>query len=146
MNSNNSLRNYKHDISGKFKDISSALSGMDEASFQDPANNEVFHAIHEVLLKMIKTSRNTIAENLNQSMTLVVTDGEANSELAKLQIQGVTVRYVLTADKVTYFLFLQENKGNPAFLLGKIYSVLPVKKIRNEITNCDLRESIEGLV
>ena len=86
------LCNYKHDIAGKFKDISTALASLDENSFDDPENNEIFHAVHGVFLKMVKTSRNTKIENLKQSMELVVSDNEPNLDLPKLQIKRDTTR------------------------------------------------------
>src|SRR5665647_2355645 len=109
MNSNNPIRNYKHDISGKFRDISTVLSSMDEEVFDDPANNEIFHAVHELLLKMVKTSRNTMLENLKQEIVLVVSDKEPELSLAKLQLEGVTVRYELQADSMKYYYFQREN-------------------------------------
>ena len=143
MNSSNTIRNYKHDISGKFKDISSAISSMDESAFNDPENNEIFHAVHEVLLKMVKTSRNTMLENLKQEIVLVVSDKEPELSLPKLQIEGVTVRYEMKNEKMEYYVFLTENSGNPVFLLGKIHSVLPIQRFRNEIEDAKLYKSCE---
>ncbi len=145
MNSNNVIRNYKHDISGKFKDISSAISSMDDGAFNDATNNEIFHAVHEVLLKMVKTSRNTMLENLKQEMVLVVSDKEADLSLSKLQIEGVVVRYEIKDDLVKYYLYLSENEGNPVFLLGKIHSALPVKEIVLDSTDLDLKAQMESL-
>ena len=118
MNSNNPIRNYKHDISGKFRDISTVLSSMDEEVFDDPANNEIFHAVHELLLKMVKTSRNTMLENLKQEIVLVVSDKEPELSLAKLQLEGVTVRYELQADSMKYYYFQNENDGDPNINIG----------------------------
>lgn len=143
MNSSNTIRNYKHDISGKFKDISTALSSMDENAFNDPDNNEIFHAVHEVLLKMVKTSRNTMAENLKQEIVLVVSDQAPDLSLPKLQIEGVTVRYEMKDERVNYHIFLSENVGNPIFLLGKLHSVLPIMRLRNVIENGNLYKAIE---
>lgn len=145
MNSSKTIRNYKHDISGKFKDITTAINTLDEKSFEDDDNNEIFHAVHEVLLKMVKTSRNTILENLKQEIILVVSDNEPNVSLSKLQIEGVTIRYELMTKSTVYFLFLNENKGNPAFLLGNVFAVLPIKKIRNEVENKEIHRLIECL-
>ena len=145
MNSNDVIRNYKHDISGKFKDIGTAIASMDETAFNDATNNEIFHAVHEVLLKMVKTSRNTMLENLKQEMVLVVSDKEADLSLSKLQIEGVTVRYEIKNDLVKYYLYLSENVGNPIFLFGKIHSALPVKEIVLDSTDLDLKAKMESL-
>jgi hypothetical protein len=135
MSSTNIIRNYKHDIAGKFKDISTALNAMDESAFSDPSNNEIFHAVHEVILKMVKTSRNTMIENLKQEMVLVVSDGEPDLNMPKLQIEGVVVRYEVKEGEMQYKIFLSENLGNPVFLFGKISASLPVKRIQNEISD-----------
>ena len=132
-NSNNPIRNYKHDISGKFKDITSAIASMDESAFNDSSNNEIFHAVHEVLLKMVKTSRNTMIENLNQEITLVVSDKEADLNLSKLQIEGLTVRYEMKDEKMKYFYFQVENKGEVKEHVATILSLLPVRSVLNEM-------------
>lgn len=146
MNSTNTIRNYKHDISGKFKDITMAINSFDEKSFENVDNNEIFHAVHEVLLRMVKTSRNTILENLKQEIILVVSDQTPDMGLAKLQIEGVTIRYEVNNENITYSLFLNENKGNPAFLLGKVFAVLPVKEVRNEIAKENTYVIIERII
>ena len=133
MNSNNPIRNYKHDITGKFKDISAAIASMDENAFNDSSNNEIFHAIHDVLLKMVKTSRNTMIENLNQEITLIVSDQEADLNLSKLQIEGVTVRYEMKNENMKYYYFQDENKGEAKEHLATILSLLPVRSVLNEM-------------
>jgi hypothetical protein len=133
MNSNNTLRNYKHDISGKFKDISTALASMDDHALNYPDNNEIFHAIHEVLLKMVKTSRNTIAQNLQQEIVLIVSNQRPNMELSKLQIEGVTVRYEVQAESMKYYFYTSENQGDPNINIGKLSAFLPFRGIVNEI-------------
>ena len=145
MSSTNSLRNYKHDITGKFKDISTALHSMDESSFTDPDNNQVFFAVHEVLLKMIKTSRNTMKENLKQDMILVVSDKSPNLDFQKLQIQGVTVRYEIHNDQASVYFFLSENTGNLIFHLGSVHAVLPITSTKCDLDSGDLKETIGSL-
>ena len=132
MNSINPMRNYKHDISGKFKDITTALASLDENAFQNPENNEIFHSIHEVLLKMVKTSRNTMIENLQQEIVLVVSDKEVDRSLPKLQIEGVTVRYDLVQGQMEYFLFKKENEGDLNYSIGSIIACLPIRNIRKD--------------
>jgi hypothetical protein len=62
MNSIERFRHYKHDIVGKFRDISTAINSLDENTYSDPENLEIFEAVHEVLEKMVVTSRQTILE------------------------------------------------------------------------------------
>ena len=145
MNSTNPLRNYKHDIAGKFKDINTALAAMNENSFENPENNEIFHAIHEVLLKMVKTSRNTMRENLKQDMLLVVSDKDPILDLPKLQIEGVIVRYESTAAQVTYSLHLSENEGDMVFNLGRIHPSLPIHKINFDLKDKELEASLRKI-
>lgn len=145
MNSNNVIRNYKHDISGKFKDIGTAIATMDESAFNDVDNNEIFHAVHEVLLKMVKTSRNTMIENLNQEIVLVVSDKEPDLSLSKLQIEGVVVRYEMKNEKADYYYSLKENEQDVAFSLGRIFATLPVKNIILDSVDLELKARIESL-
>ena len=81
MRSNEKMIKYKHDIIGQFKDLNMAISTFEASDFDGTAKLEVFHAVHEVLLKMVKTSRNTIAQKLNQEIILVVSDEEADLNL-----------------------------------------------------------------
>ena len=129
MNSTEAIRNYKHDIAGKFKDISSALSALDEHSFENPETHEIFHAVHEVILKMVKTSRNTILNHLSQDNLLIVTDAAPDVSLPKLQIEGVVVRYSGHEGTVTYFYSRQENEKNEEVKLQAIKSLLPINQI-----------------
>lgn len=133
MNSNNPIRNYKHDISGKFRDITAAISLMDESVFHDTENNEIFHAVHEVLLKMVKTSRNTMIENLKQEIILIVSSEEPDLSLQKLQIEGVTLRYSMKEDEVFYYIFKAENEGDSEVLVSIARTFLPIKKIQGDI-------------
>ena len=129
MNSNNVIRNYKHDISGKFKDIGTAIANMDESAFNDAGNNEIFHAVHEVLLKMVKTSRNTILENLKQEIVLVVSDKEPDLSLSKLQIEGVTVRYEMKDECMKYIYAKSENQGSVEVGIKVLKTFLPIKTV-----------------
>ena len=132
MNSTEAIRNYKHDISGKFKDISTAINSLDENSFNDPEAFEIFHAVHEVILKMVKTSRNVILENLSQDLILVVSDNEPNLELPKLQIAGVVVRYDATGSDLKYFYSKSENQGSVEVHIEVLKTMLPIQEVKLE--------------
>jgi hypothetical protein len=132
MSSTNIIRNYKHDIAGKFKDISTALNAMDESAFSDPSNNEIFHAVHEVILKMVKTSRNTMLENLKQEMVLVVSDAEPDLNMPKLQIEGVVVRYEVKEGEMQYIYSRLENEGSLEVHIEVIKKLLPVNSVKFE--------------
>lgn len=129
MNSTEAIRNYKHDITGKFKDISMAINTLDENSFTDLQDHEIFHAVHEVILKMVKTSRNTIANLLNQEMTLVVTDIEPRLDLPKLQIEGIVVRYESNGPDLMYIYSKSENLGSVDAHIHVLKTLLPFKLV-----------------
>jgi len=129
MNSTEAIRNYKHDIAGKFKDISMAISTLNENSFNDPEAHEIFHAVHEVILKMVKTSRNTIANSLNQEITLIVTDAEPDLDLPKIQIEGIVVRYESNHSVMRYIYSKAENQGSIEAHLEVLKTVLPFKNV-----------------
>ena len=132
MSSNSTMRNYKHDITGKFKDITTALNAMGDDAFEDPENNEIFHAIHEVLLKMVKTSRNTLLENLKQEIVLVVSDQEPDTSLPKLQIEGVVVRYEMKNGDMRYLYSSKENSDDLKQNLAKISCLMPIKSLMED--------------
>ena len=60
MNSTEIMIKYKHDIIGQFRDINAAVASFEASDFEGPKKLEVFHAVHEVLLKMVDTSKATI--------------------------------------------------------------------------------------
>jgi hypothetical protein len=132
MNSTEAIRNYKHDISGKFKDISTAINSLDENSFNDPEAYEIFHAVHEVILKMVKTSRNTMASHLNQQVLLVVSDGAPDTTLPKLQVEGVTVRYGGDSSALRYVYSKMENQGSMDVHIGVLKTLLPINSVEYE--------------
>lgn len=130
MNSIEAICNYKHDIAGKFKDISTAISALDEKSFDDAENNEIFHAIHEVILKMVKTSRNTIAQKLYQEILLVVTNDNPDMNLPKLQIEGITVRFTGDNSTIKYVYSKPENEESLVDVhSGNLKTLLPIKSL-----------------
>lgn len=133
MNSTEDFRNYKHDIVGKFKDISTAINSLDDCAFDDSENNEIFHAIHEVILKMVKTSRNTILENVKQELVLIITDQIPDVSFSKLQIEGAVIRYEMKKDVMNYYLFLKENNAEIPQVVAKVMALLPIKNIVHEV-------------
>ena len=66
MNSTEKMIKYKHDTIGQFRDLNMAISSLDASDFEGEEKLEVFHAVHEVLLKMVKTSEITLKELNNR--------------------------------------------------------------------------------
>lgn len=130
MNSIEAIRNYKHDISGKFKDISMAINSLDENSFDDPQAHEIFHAIHEVILKMVKTSKKTIINNTNQEVDLIMTSDEPNIKLPKLQIDGITVRYLAKDSSIRYIYYYAENQGPVEMHIELLKILVPFRNLK----------------
>lgn len=130
MNSISQLQNYKHDITGKFAGISSLVQKMDSSVFVDPGNCEIFHAIHEVLIKMVQTSRETILEELNQSMVLCISSNEVKIDLPQIQIKDLKLRWESAPEETTYYYFNRENSGPIGPNIDMIKTWLPIKTIR----------------
>ncbi len=132
MNSTEAMRIYKHDIAGKFKDISTAIKALDENSFNDPEAREIFYAVHEVILKMVKTSRETISHKLNQEILLFVTNAAPDINLPKLQIEGVNLRYIEDNSTIMYLYSKTENEGSLDVHIGVLKILLPIKFVEYE--------------
>lgn len=146
MNFNNSLNHYKHDITGKFKDITSVVSLFDVSTLQDAKNLELFHAVHEVLLKMVQTSRQTILESMGESIELIITDREVRVELPQVVIQGLTLRYLLDSKGLSYFLYLPENPQDLFFTFGKVSALIPFKSVKNEISSPEVYNQLSSVL
>jgi len=125
MNSTEAIRNYKHDITGKFRDISSVVNALDESSFEDASNHEVFHAVHEVLFKMVRTSNQVILSQLKQDLRLEVSNSEPDLSLPKLSIGEINVRSVNDG----YILYRSENSQDEKVSIEVLKILLPVKRI-----------------
>jgi hypothetical protein len=126
MNSSEVLRNYRHDTVGKFKDISTAIEGFDENSFQDPEMTEVFHAIHEVLVKMVLSSKNTMKSKLSDRFQLEISHDNPNPNLPLLKLGEVAVRSQIDVKGIKYIYFVAENKGDLNSDLIVMKAMLPI--------------------
>ena len=73
-------------------------------------------------------------ENLNQEITLVVSDKEPDTCLSKLQIEGVTVRYGGDNSAFKYVYFTGENEGNKIEKLDVLKTLLPFSKVIKEVS------------
>jgi hypothetical protein len=138
MNSIEAFRHYKHDIVGKFRDVSMAINNLNENSFNEPEANEIFHAVHEVILKMLLTSRNTIHKKLNQKIELVVIDEKPNTSLPAIKIEGITIRYELSETLMKYVYSKSENNGSVESHLESLKLMLPFRDL-----NFDGRSGIQ---
>lgn len=63
MNSTELMVKYKHDTIGQFRDLKFAIESLNEEDFKNSQKIEIFEAIHEVIERMMNTSKVTL-ENL----------------------------------------------------------------------------------
>ena len=132
MNSTEKMIKYKHDTIGQFRDLKAAIESLDASDFEGSDKLEVFQAVHEVLLKMVKTSRNTMAAHLNQQILLVVSDGDPDTNLPMLQIEGVAVRYSGDDSSLRYVYSKMENEGSLDVHIWVLKTLLPIKCVEYE--------------
>lgn len=144
MNSSDVMREYRHDIKGKFRNVSLAIDTLADDAFIDSSNNELFHAVHEVLVKMVRTSRKTIRSHLSMELVLYVTSEKVSENLPVLLLDNLSLRYELLPESITYFLQYDEKKDF-SFTLGKILALLPVKKIVNKVSLPEVESAIRRI-
>lgn len=128
MNSTEVLRNYRHDISGKFRDITMAIKLLDENSFNHQEGMEIFHAIHEVILKMLKTSRDTIRKNSNQKIDFIVEDSSPDLSLPRMVIEDLVVRLQTNGTDLRYIFYKMENKSHTSQNIEILKALLPLNQ------------------
>jgi len=133
VNSNEAFRNYRHDITGKFKDISMAINSLTEESLKDPLAFETFHAIHEVILKMLNTSQGLITKSLSQNIELIVTDCKPDPSLPNIQIEGLNIRYLSSQNKFSYIYSTHENEKISEEKIIFLKLLIPFKELRFEL-------------
>ena len=126
MNSSNTVRNYKCDVSGKSKDLSSDIVERDERTFDVIEENEIFYPVHEYFLKI---SMGTMIGNLNQEIVLVVSDKTPDLILPKLQDEGVLMRYDRDNDAIKYLYTSIENEGSIENHTEVLKAFLPIKSV-----------------
>jgi hypothetical protein len=127
MNTLTELQNYKHDIPGKLKTISAIINRMDENFLSEKSSHETLLAIHEVLLKMVFTSRDFIG--LASKAKLIVKNTKPQSDLQTLSIDNLIIRYEVQSSLMNFYYFMGDNKGEHQANLEKIISLLPITKI-----------------
>ncbi|MGE3607941.1 MAG: hypothetical protein AB7I27_00035 [Bacteriovoracaceae bacterium] len=131
MSSNNHFRNYKHDIPGKFKDITLAVSSMSAEGFDNKEYDEVLMAIHEVLLKMLSTSQKTIKECTKAKVSLQLVS-KLPLSTTPIEVFGIKINYQNSNNEIIYFL---EDSSEIEVLKSRISllrAILPIQSIIDE--------------
>lgn len=123
------LEKYKHDTIGKFPMLRGLIETFEEHDYTQEDNAIIFQAIHEVLVKMVTTSKNLMEGPLKQGTTLTVLNDEVDPNLKKLELADVNVRYKLSNKKMDYYYFQSENSESLALNIEKLKLVLPITQI-----------------
>jgi hypothetical protein len=123
------LEKYKHDTIGKFPILKGFIDGFEEHDFAHEDNAVIFQAVHEVLIKMVTTSKKMMEGPLKQGASLTVCNGEADLALKRLDLPEVSVRYKLTQGRMDYFYYPHENSGDHSLNIEKLKLVLPIIQV-----------------
>lgn len=132
MNSIDAFKHYKHDVSGKFTELAQVIESFDENAFGEKANYEMFHAIHEAVVKMMRSSKKFLQENLQQEMVLKVSKALPAGEHSKFTINGVTIRLEYSEKQMTYFLNPDESELKEEEAIAVIQTLFPMKSVVRE--------------
>jgi hypothetical protein len=133
MNSSDILRDYRHDISGKFNDISMAIKSISEDEINESASFEIFHAVHEVILKMLFTSNAMMKFHLSRDIELLLSDYGFDQNFPKIIFASITVRYDLDDVHLKYYLSPRENREDLEKIIEILDFILPIKTISREL-------------
>ena len=142
---NNKIAQYKHDTVGKFKDINAVVSNLNEASFSDPKNLELFHMVHEAITKMVITSKEVIRQSYERPMILKVVDVQLGDSLKKIQIDGLNLRLDFNENGIIYYYSVNENKEDLRIACGKLLALLPLKEVSISLEDSQKRVEIASL-
>lgn len=142
---NNNIAQYKHDTVGKFKDINAVVSRLNESAFSNPENLELFHMVHEAIMKMVKTSKEVIRQSYERPMILKVVDAELGDSLKKIQIDGLNLRLDFNENSVIYYYSVNENKEDLRIACGKLLALLPLKEVMVALEDSQKRVEIASL-
>lgn len=148
MKSNRSLIRYKHDVIGKFKEISSVISPLNDNSECPPKYFELFAIVHGLLMKMIPTSRETISELFSQESRLhVVVQLPDKLTAKKVSVGEIDFFQVISKEGQDYYLVQEtSDQDRTIFMIGKALALLPVSKAVVEIQDDELRRRISRLL
>jgi hypothetical protein len=147
------LEKYKHNTTGKFHVIKLMLDNIEKGGI-DPT--EGFGSIHETVLKITNSSKVKFQEyskdilvvTKNKNDLIVKTNFTNLSSLRSLEIGGMEVTMLNFDRQHIYFVFLEDFKLSPIYLIGKLLSQLAIKmifieKITEEMKTIFAEEKIE---
>jgi hypothetical protein len=140
-----SLQNYKHDVVGKLSFIQKIVSPISETDFYNRSKDEVFLAVHESILKILKTSKETIIQRNSPQIKLIISGGAPDPSLSVFKLGKCTVRADASGIISDYFYFTQENTLNLVFAVGRIESLLPITEITSEFLDEDITAELKKL-
>jgi len=123
------LEKYKHDTIGKFPMLKGFIEGFEEQDYTHEDNAVIFQAVHEVLIKMVTTSKKMMEGPLKQGASLTVSTAEVDLALKKMELAETNVRYKLSQGRMDYFYYQSENSGDHSLNIEKLKLVLPITQI-----------------
>lgn len=123
------LQNYKHDTSGKFKNLTQAINAMNEESLQDAENLELLMSIHECFITMINSSVHFMSSIPGNEMILYLGTRPEGPQLSTIRMNELTLFYEVKGQKISYYLNEFPQNLTTSEIIEKIKVLIPLTKI-----------------
>lgn len=123
------LQNYKHDTTGKFKNLTQAINALDEDSLQNPDTLELLMSIHECFITMINSSVNLISSLPGNEMILSLSARPEGRQLSTIRVNELTLGYEIRDQKINFYLYEFPHHLSSSELIEKVKAIFPLTKI-----------------
>jgi hypothetical protein len=124
----NNIQTYKHDITGKFNFISQVVANIPDADFSNGTENETLMAIHNSILRMVNTSRETLLSvQKNVTSLKIVRIVDENSTL--INVSDIELAYCYDKMQTSYSMVYNPEDLSIIHKISTLIDLLPINQI-----------------
>lgn len=145
MTYSKNIYQYKHDITGKFKDVSAVVNQIDQSTFDKAEGLELFHMVHESVIKMVKTSKEVIRCSFEIPMALHIVESELAPSIKKVHVDSLVLGFKFIDGTFTYYYNKNENDEDLRIACGKLLALLPFNVVKIDLKDQDEQEKLESV-